>query len=59
MEYCGLTNHSLALLKTNVDWFSNLQKVEMKESDSNFDFKDIYQDILMRARYAKFEKRHD
>jgi len=57
MEYCGLTNHSLAFLKTNLDWFSNLQKIEMKESDANFDFKDIYQDILMRARYAKFEKR--
>ncbi len=59
MEYCGLTSHSLALLKTNLEWFSSLQKVEMKESDCNFDFKDIYQDILMRARYAKFEKRLD
>jgi Leucine-rich repeat (LRR) protein len=59
MESCGLTNHSLALLKTNLEWFSSLQKVDMKESDCNFDFKDIYQDILMRARYAKFEKRLD
>ena len=59
MESCGLTSHSLALLKTNLEWFSSLQKVEMKESDYNFDFKDIYQDILMRARYAKFEKRLD
>jgi hypothetical protein len=31
----------------------------MKESDSIFDFKDIYQDILMRARYSKFEQKLD
>ena len=56
VEHCGLTSHALALLKTNLDWFCYLKKIEMKETDTNFDFKEIYLKILMRAKYEQIDK---